>query len=259
MSLLQGDNLTLMNAMEANTIDLIYADPPFNSNRNYGEFDDRWESDDAYIVFMRDRIVAMHRVLKDTGSIYLHCDPTMSHYLKIVMDKVFGRGNFRNEVVWCYSNSGRSVDRFSEKHDTIFWYGKSKDAFFNKNYKIPYSEEYVRTHFTNKDADGNICRIRVDAGKERTYYPNGMIPNDWWTDIPSLNSVAKERVGYPTQKPLKLLERIIEASSNEGDIILEPFLGAGTACVYASQHNRKFVGMDLNIEAIEITKERLGK
>ena len=192
-----GDNLAIMQGIEACSVDLIYADPPFNSGKDWGEYDDRWASDNAYIAFMRERLLEMKRLLKPTGSLYLHCDPTMSHYLKVLMDSVFGRAQFRNEIAWCYSTSGRAKRFFAKKHDTILLFTKSDSAFWG-DYRIPVSPEYLSSHYRQVDEHGRRCRIRVDAGKQRTYYPDkGMTCNDWW-DIPYLNSQAKERTGYPT-------------------------------------------------------------
>ena len=151
---------------------------------------------------------------KPTGSLYLHCDPTASHYLKLAMDSLFGNENFRNEITWNYSTSGRATKFFAKKHDIILLYTKSKYGYWT-NYRIPISEKYLNSHYRQVDEQGKRCRIRVDAGKKRVYYPDeGMICNDWWNDIAYVNSQAKERTGYPTQKPLKLLQRIIKASSH---------------------------------------------
>lgn len=311
-----GDNLEVMrNHIKDESVDLIYLDPPFNSNADYnilykeksGEesqaqvkaFTDTWHWDDvairnykylienpqvpenvshlmkalhlllsrktgkpndmfAYLVMMSVRLLELHRVLKSTGSIYLHCDSTASHYLKIIMDTIFGSDNFRNEIVWCYSTSGRGKKEFSKKHDTILFYSKTGDYFWNeKEAKIPYSEKYIKTHFTDVDEQGNVCRKRLDAGKWRIYYPDdGMIPNDWW-EMPYVNSMSKERIGYPTQKPLILLERIIKSSSKEGDIVLDPFCGCGTAVDAAQNLKRRWIGIDITYLSINIIKTRL--
>ena len=211
----------------------------------------------SYLSYMAERLADMRRVLKNTGSIYLHCDPIASHYLKIIMDDVFGANNFRNEIVWCYSNSGRGRHKFTSKHDIILFYAKTKKAKFD--YVLPVSEKYINSHYRQTDKKGNRCRIRVDAGKVRIYYPEeGMTCNDWWADISSLNSVAKERLGYPTQKPLALLERIIKASSKEGDVVLDPFCGCGTTIESAHLLRRKWIGIDISTYAIEvIRRERM--
>lgn len=211
----------------------------------------------SYLTYMSQRIIEMHRILKDTGSIYLHCDATASHYLKIVMDEIFGKNNFRNEIIWCYSTSGRATEFFSKKHDIILFYTKSKKYFWNKDYREPYTESYINSHFKHIDDKGRRCRIRIDAGKERIYYPEkGMIPNDWW-EIPYVNSQAKERTGYPTQKPLVLLKRIIEASSKYNDLVFDPFCGCATACVAAQQLGRRWIGIDIEKQAAKVLIDRL--
>ena len=199
------------------------------------------------------RLVEMHRVLKDTGSIYLHVDPTASHYLKLVMDQIFGGGNFRNEIIWCYKTSGRSKGRFSAKHDALLYYAKSDAATFNVlRTELP-ATEYKRF---NKEDEGG--RYYID-GKGYKYYQQDAAPvlNDWWSDLDALNSQAKERLGYPTQKPLALLERIIQASSNEGDVVLDPYMGSGTTIEAAAKHGRKFIGIDVTHHAVATAVGRL--
>lgn len=292
------DNLHVLRGMNSDSVDLIYLDPPFNSNRTYSApigskaagaaFKDAWTLDDAdriylallkeadpttfavieaarlahgpgmaaYIGMMAQRVAEMRRVLKPTGSIYLHCDTTANHYLRAMMDAAFGRSQFRNEIVWCYSTSGRSKRFFAKKHDSILLYTKTDDGFWG-DYRVPVSPEYLESHYRQVDAEGRRCRIRTDAGKTRTYYPEeGMICNDWW-EIPYVNSQAKERVGYPTQKPLALLERIIKASSNEGDVVLDPFCGCATAAVAAERSKRQWIGIDISTKAAELVTTRL--
>lgn len=212
----------------------------------------------AYLIMMGVRLLEIRRLMRPTASVYLHCDPTAGPYLRMLMDGVFGAGAFRNEVVWCYSNSGRAKRFFAKKHDTILFYGKS-DATFWGDYRVPPSEDYLESHYRQTDGQGRRCRIRVDAGKERVYYPeDGVTCNDWW-DIPCLNSQARERVGYPTQKPLALLDRIISASSNPGDTVLDPFCGCATTCVSAERLGREWVGIDLSPLAAELVKSRLSR
>ena len=216
---------------------------------------------EAYIGWLKVRLQECYRVLKPTGSIYVHLDWHASHYVKVMMDEIFGYGNFRNEIVWCYSNSGRGKKEFAKKHDTILFYSKSSGSKWNADeIKIPYDEKYIKSHFRGVDDDGKVCRKRLDGGKWRVYYPDsGMIPNDWWTDIPSLNSVAKERLGYPTQKPEALLERIIKASSNKGDLILDPFCGCGTALATAQKLGRRWIGIDAEMAACDVMQSRLDR
>lgn len=281
--LIWGDNKVVMASLLnefAGKINLIYLDPPFNVDADFtmdvpfGDgkdkvkkersvletvaYCDMWgKGTDSYLHFMYERLLLMRDLLANDGSIYLHCDPTMSHYLKLLMDEVFDADNFRNEIVWGYSNSGRPHRFFAKKHDILLFYTKSDDAFWG-NYRIPVSPEYLESHYRQVDDQGRRCRIRVDAGQTRYYYPeDGMTPNDWWQDIPSLNSVARERLGYPTQKPLALLERIIEASSKRGDIVFDPFCGCGTTGTAAENLNRKWIMSDLGRFAIHTSRKRL--
>jgi site-specific DNA-methyltransferase (adenine-specific) len=196
---------------------------------------------------MAQRIIEMHRILKDTGSLYLHCDPTASHYLKVVLDEIFGKNNFRNEIVWCYTGPSGSKKNFPAKHDVILRYSKTEDRYiFNYDaIRVP----YVRL---NTGATHSIFK------EAKTLSEEGKIPEDWWKDIPSGGHISpKERTNYPTQKPLALLKRIINASSNEGDIVLDPFCGCATTCVAAQQLGRKWIGIDIEKQAVSILVERL--
>ena len=210
----------------------------------------------SYLIMMAVRLLEMRRILKDSGSVYLHCDPTASHYLKILMDCVFGKENFRNEIIWCYSTSGRPKNRFAPKHDTIFYYSKSREYYWS-DYRIPVGEKYLKSHYRQRDDKGRRCRVRTDHGKTRVYYPEqGMTCNDWW-EIPYLNSQSPERLGYPTQKPLALLKRIIEASSREDDIVLDPFCGCATALVASENLRRKWIGIDISETASRLVRSRM--
>ena len=278
-----GDNLPILREMSDNIVDLIYLDPPFNSNRDYNAifrdppgrgagrdakrqikaFHDTWEwsplcdnlaaevaeqsanagkilaafigglgkcSMTAYLANMSARLVELRRVLKPTGSVYLHCDPAANSYLRVLMDAVFGAGNFRNEIVWAYGLGGSSKRMFSRKHDTILFYTKSGKWHFDKPL-VPSSSAML-------------------GGREK-----GML--DVWADIPSLNNMAKERTGYPTQKPLALLKRIIGASSAKGDLVLDPFCGCGTAPEAAEQLGRHWIGIDIAYRAVGVLRARM--
>lgn len=204
----------------------------------------------AYLVMMAIRLVELHRVLKDTGSIYLHCDPRANHYLKLILDAIWGVRHFQNEIIWCYRQGGRSQKNFSKKHDIIFYYTKGEKWTFNADdIRIPYNG----TGGYQTSGKGVTSKI---TGK--TYKPNplGKIPEDWW-DIPALPPMDKERLGYPTQKPEALLERIIKVSSNKGDIVLDPFCGCGTTVAVAQQLKRKWIGIDITHLATYLIKRRL--
>ena len=279
------DNLFLLNGMNNASVDLIYLDPPFNSKRFYSapvgsksagaSFKDMWVWDDvntayleklyetypdivdfintiatvhskgmgAYITYMTQRLIEMHRVLKPEGSLYLHVDPTASHYLKIILDAIFGKANFRNEIVWFYKTGGVSKKWFSKKHDVILFYTKSGTYQFNPQLE----KSYLSHKYGFKNID-----IKEDSGGYYTIIK----ARDVW-DIPALRGNQAEATGYPTQKPIALLHRIIEASSNEGDVVFDPFCGCATACVVAQQLHRKWIGCDIEGKAADILVQRL--
>ena len=334
-----GDNLPIMRGMNSESVDLIYLDPPFNSKANYAapigseaagaEFKDTWtlndvdaawldlieakhpqlnrvihaamtNSDRSYLIYMAVRLMEMHRILKDTGSLYLHCDPTMSHYLKLVMDSVFGKVNFLNEIVWKRTNAHNDSAVYGCIHDTILYYSKGDSPTLNEQYQ-PYSDEYLKRYrhtdengkrFLDRDLTAGslsgggyqyewngitkIWRCPFTTMQEyhksgKLYYTRNGTPRlkqflddmpgvpvqDVWIDIPPINSQAKERIGYPTQKPLTLLDRIIKASSNEDDIVLDPFCRCATTCVAADRLQRGWIGIDISPKAAELVVERI--
>lgn len=287
--LIYGDNLLAMQALlagDAQTglpslrgkVDLIYIDPPFDSKADYRTsitlpngtvqqkptvleqfgYVDLWEEGTiSYLKYIYPRLSLMKELLSDRGSIYIHIDWHVSHYVKILLDDIFGKENFRNEIIWYYSTLGRPKDRFALKHDNIFYYGKSVNTFFNeKDARIPYSQQYIDSHFRDRDEQGKQCRRRFDAGKWRVYYPDeGMIPNDVW-EIPYENSMSKERVNYATQKPIALLERIIKSSSKEGDLVCDFFGGSGTTASVAERLNRRWVTGDIGKPASLVMRKR---
>ncbi len=254
----------------------------------------------AYLVMMAPRLLELHRVLRSTGSLYLHCDPTASHYLKIILDQVFGVKSFRNEIVWKRTSGHSDATKFACVHDVILYYSKLS-SIWNKQYQ-PHDEEYVKSHYRHADADGRrwmdgdltvstlwggryeyewkgVTKVwrcpettmeRYDR-EQRLYYTRNGTPRlkryldeskgraigDLWGDINPINSQSKERLGYPTQKPEILLERIISASSNEGDIVLDPFCGCGTAIAVAERLNRQWMGIDITHLAIALMRSRL--
>lgn len=283
-----GDCLDIMRGMNSECVDLICLDPPFNSNANYAapigseaagaEFKDTWslsdidsewinliaskhpalhrillaaitDSDKSYLVYMAVRILEMRRILKPTGSIYLHCDPTMSHYLKLLMDAIFGRNNFRNEIVWHYRRWTGKSKRFQRLHDILLFYAQTSDLQFNVLYD-PYTEKSL------KRKQNYHTRIKGDDVYVTSVDERGVRAGDVWK-IPVINSQAKERTGYPTQKPLALYLRIVEASSNPGDMVLDPFCGCATTCIAAQDLGRQWAGIDVASKAIELTKMRL--
>ncbi|MFC2021640.1 DNA methyltransferase [Chloroflexota bacterium] len=233
----------------------------------------------AYLVMMTIRLVELHRVLKSTGSLYLHCDPTASHYLKLVLDQVFGIRNFRNEIVWCYTDRERPLPQWNRKHDILLFYSKDVSTTRTFNWqavaepysevtlkKFRYSDELGPYRIRGNNIKGSPYRALTDLPyhtleespdlvyKDRP--SEGVAPRDWWI-IPFINQAANERLGYPTQKPLTLLERIIKASSNEEDVVLDPFCGCGTAVVAAQKLNRHWLGIDVTHLAINLMRNRL--
>jgi DNA modification methylase len=207
----------------------------------------------AYLVSMTQRIAEIFRVLKPTGSFYLHCDPTASHYLKLVLDAIFCSqgGDFRNEIIWAYSGGGRPNDDFARKHDIILRYSKSDKLVFNADeVRVPYNLDTEK--YKSPKSWGS------HKGSDKIYAPNelGKIPEDWWVISP-INSQSKERLGYPTQKPEALLDRIIKASSNENDVILDAYCGCGTTIAVAQKLNRNWIGIDITFQSISLIMKRL--
>ncbi len=359
-----GDCLTIMQGMRSGGVDLIYLDPPFNSNREYNAiyedetgrplpdqieaFCDLWTLDEererairtmpvlmreagiedevaefwklwmnalrntqprllAYLSYMVERLLQMKSILKPTGSVYLHCDPTASHYIKVMMDGIFGHTNFRSEIIWKRTSGHSDSKTLGSVHDTILHYTKT-DKFTHNQQHLQYEKSYINRRYKHKDPDGrrwmddnltakglsgggyeyeykgkkSLWRVSLDKMQEldadnRLYFTSkggirikryldemkGLSLNDVWTDIPPINSRAKERLGYATQKPLALLERIIRSSSNEGDVVLDPFCGCATTMEAAQSLGRKWIGIDIAIHAIKRVarvrlQERLG-
>jgi len=275
------DNLQVMSYMlkeYRGKISLIYIDPPFDSKADYkrkvevrgvGEafsdstsfeekqYGDIWTNDE-YLQFMYERFILMRELLSDEGSIYVHCDYHRSHYLRIILDEVFGSSNFQNEIIWCYTGASQTKSKFTSKHDTILSYRKSQTATFNwQDVLIPYSEETIAR--TNRGAGNSGLYGENDAESKHKnrLSKGGKIPEDWWTDLSRIQGNGLEKVGYPTQKPEAVLERIIKASSNAGDIVFDPFMGSGTAQTVSMKLGRKFIGADINLGAIQTTTKRL--
>jgi site-specific DNA-methyltransferase (adenine-specific) len=354
-----GDNIDILRRdyIPPGSVDLVYLDPPFNSNRAYNvifkdesgrrsdaqieAFDDTWhwgptteahylyltntsrhegrvpESVSAiiaalrrgigtnqmmaYLVEMAVRLVELHRVLRPTGSLYLHCDPTASHYLKVLLDALFGAENFRNEVIWKRTSGHSDARGYGAVHDTILFYTRTGESKWNQTYQ-PYDPEYVASYYRFTDEagrrfmSGDLSAAGLSGGgytyewrgitrewrvplttmerleaEGRIYYTRngfprfkryldeakGMPAQDVWTDVEAMRSWHKERLGYPTQKPLALLERIIEASSDPGDVVLDPFCGCGTALIAAQKLGRQWVGIDVTHLAIAVMRARL--
>ena len=275
-----GDNLTILRERIADaSVDLVYLDPPFNSGQAYyatgrrdegPRFNDRWEwdataivtacesvppavadvlralerivgagSDVAYCAFLAPRLAQCARVLRPTGNLYLHVDVRMSHYLRLMLDALFGRANFRNEIAWAYRTGGAGKRNFARKHDAILFYGASARAVFHPQYeRVRYRKPFFSAQ---RDEEG--------------WYADVLLRDVW--EIPAVINVSAERSGYPTQKPLALLERIVIASSSAGDVVLDPFCGSGTTLVAAQKNGRSWIGIDAAEAALQVAAQRL--
>jgi len=353
-ALYYGDNLAVLReSIATESIDLIYLDPPFNSNASYnvlfkapsGEqsqaqieaFEDTWHWNEsaerafdevvtgphsdaaimlramrsalgendmmAYLAMMGVRLIELHRVLKPTGSLYLHCDPTASHYLKILLDAIFSPHCFRNEIIWQRTTpKGHAFTRFPSTHDVLLSYGRSEDVTWHAQF-IPHRREYLESHYSNVEPEtgrrymldnclnpnpdrpnltyewqgltrvwrwtkekmqalhdeGRLVYSKSGMPRYKRYLDEmrGTPVTSIWSDIPPINSQAQERLGYPTQKPLALLERILAASSNEGDVVLDPFCGCGTTVHAAQKLNRRWIGIDVTHLAIALIEHRM--
>lgn len=257
ITIVEADNLDWLEMQSSNSVDLVYIDPPFNtgkiqqrtriktvdgkrtkieelsSNRYSDSFDD-------FTEFIRPRLEHAHRILKDSGSLFFHIDYREAHYSKVLLDQIFGRSNFINEIIWAYDYGGRAKKRWSAKHDNIFWYTKSETYTFNfeEMDRIPYMAPGLQ-----KDPE--------KAAKGKT-------PTDvWWHTIVPTN--GKEKTGYPTQKPLGILERILKVHTNPGDLVVDFFAGSGTTGEAAAKLGRDVVLVDDNSDAIEVMRNRLSK
>ncbi len=273
-----GDNLERLAQLPSECVDLIYLDPPFFSNRNYEviwgdeaevrSFEDRWEGGiNHYVDWMWDRAIEMHRVLKPTGAIFFHCDWHASHYLKVMLDQVFGYSHFRNEIIWHYKfrmmRNNRVVNR---KHDSILFYAKS-EAHRITPLTEPWTREEiirVRKQTIHQDPDGREW-VWMPGGKGHSknkpkylddIIAEGKALDDVW-DMPIISSSSKERLGYPTQKPEALLERIVKMSSQPGDVVLDPFCGCGITIVAAQRLKRQWIGIDISPTAVGLMKRRI--
>ena len=231
-----GDGLALLTFLPEATVDLIYMDPPFFTQKNHGEFDDRWSSLEEYVAFISQYAQAACDLLRPTGNFILHVDPRSAHYLKVAIDQIFGYQNFGNEVVWHYSSGGAGKKTLAKKHDTLLWWGKTPERTFN----------VLREPYATQGTEGRPG-----------FHPEGRMLTDVW-DISIISTTGKERTGYPTQKPLRLLERVVEVWSNPGDLVVDPMCGSGTTGMAALSLGREFLLNDKNLEAVRISQERCG-
>jgi len=267
--IIHGNCIEKFQEIEPDKIDLVYFDPPFFTQRKHTltnrentktyEFDDKYDSIEQYIELIKNTLLQCKRVLKDTGSVFLHCDKTASHNIRIVLDEVFGKENFQSEIIWSYKRWSNAKKGLLNSHQIIFFYSKTDRFKFNTLY-TDYSattnldqilQERVRNgngkSVYKRDTNGNVI-----IGKEK----KGVPLSDVW-EIPYLNPKAKERSGYPTQKPVLLLNQIITIATDEGDLVLDPFCGSGTTCISAKLLKRDYIGIDLSLDAVELAKSRI--
>jgi len=277
-----GDNLQILSHLlkeYRGKVNLIYIDPPFDSKADYvrkikfkgeiigGEsqglleekqYTDIWEKDE-YLQFMYERLLIMRELLSDTGSFYLHCDWHKSAYLRLIMDEVFGEENFMNEIIWKYFGPNSSKKNYPKKHDTLLYYSKTSSNTFNFDACLVDYDEKAIARYDKIDETGKKYKLYFDKeGKEVRAYLKEGTPTEIF-EIPFVQGIETQKTDYPTQKPEALLERIIKASSNKGDIVADFFLGSGTTCAVAQKLGRKWIGCDINLGAIQTTTKRLNK
>jgi DNA modification methylase len=257
------ENVRRLAQFPAECVDLIYLDPPFFSNKHYEviwgdeaevrSFEDRWEGGiEVYIAWMRERLMELYRVLKPTGSIFLHCDWHAAHRLRVLLDAIFQPRNFRNEIIWCYYGPGSPrMGQFNRKHDNIYWYANGREWTFNRDaVRIPHSDK-TRANYKEGLVGSGF------EGAEHLIHEQGKVPEDWWPI--AIAPRGAEYLGYPTQKPEALLDRIIRAASKPGDIVLDPFCGCGTTIAVAHRLKREWIGIDISPTAVGLMKWRMEK
>ena len=248
------DNLEYMKTLPNESISLIYGDILYGTGRKFKDYQDLKPIKSVIDEFYISRIKEMYRLLKQTGSIYLQCDSRINHWIRCIMDDIFGYENFQNEIVWCYKSQGFNKNKYSSKHDYIIFYSKSKDFTFNMDdIRGEPSESWVKRYSKELKEKGFFTDYK---SKKKYYSFVGSPPLDW-INISILPSAHKENTGYATQKPLELMDRIIRGSSNEGDVVADFFMGSGGFLVKAKELKRNYIGCDNNIEAVEITNKRL--
>jgi site-specific DNA-methyltransferase (adenine-specific) len=269
MTLYKGDCLSEMSKIDDASVDLAYLDPPFftqktqklktRDNSKAYQFHDSWNSIDAYRAFLQERIAECARVLKETGSIFLHCDRSASHHIRLVLDDVFGVFNFRSEIIWHYRRWSNAKRGLLNAHQTIYFYSKTDQYKLNKIFTDYSPITNIEQILQDRERDESGKAVYKTDGNGQVIsgkFKKGVPLTDVW-ELPYLNPKAAERVGYPTQKPILLLERIIELVTDPGDTVLDPFCGSGTTLVAAKLLNRKYIGIDISADAVALTEKRL--
>lgn len=261
--LIRADNRAILPRIADGSVDLVYVDPPFGTGavrRGRGAaFRDREADPDRFVAWLQPCLADSRRLLAAHGSLFVHLDYRTVHYVKVALDRLFGAGRLVNEIVWCYSVGGKSQRSFGRKHDTILWYARGRDhVFFPQAVRVP---RKPRSHMrTARGPDGLLVQEKTDRRTGKVYrYPvaEGKVPEDWWTDIESLNRGDRERTGWPTQKPERLLERIIGAASAPGALVADWFAGSGTTAVAAQRLGRRFIAIDREPAACALAADRL--
>lgn len=264
-----GNCVEKLRVIEDNKVDLVYFDPPFFTQRKHSlsnrdssktyEFDDKYDSIEDYLQLIESVLEQTRRILKKTGSVFLHCDKTASHNIRLILDKVFGKDNFQSEIIWSYKRWSNAKKGLLNAHQVIFFYSKSSDFKFNAIYTDYSATTNLDQILQDRERNGNGKSVykrdekgNAILGKEK----KGVPLSDVW-EIPYLNPKARERTGYPTQKPVLLLNQILNIVTEEGDLVVDPFCGSGTTCVSAKSLNRNFIGIDISIDAVELAKSRL--
>jgi len=268
-TVIEGDCLEQMRLIERESIDIIYLDPPFFTEKTHKltnrertkefSFDDIWGSHKGYADFLKERISLMHSLLNDTGSIFVHCDKNGEHIVRAILDQIFGVNNFQSEIIWTYKRWSNSKKGLLANHQNIYFYSKTKNFKFNTIYTA-YSEttnlDQILQRRTRDEHNKSVYELDDNGEFVHGDKKKGVPLSDVW-EIPYLNPKAKERVGYPTQKPLLLLERIIKLTSKPGDVVLDPFCGSGTTCVAAKMLDRNYIGIDKSSSAVELSQTRI--
>lgn len=267
--IIHGNCVDLLKQFEADSFDLIYFDPPFFTQKKHSlsnrdnskryEFDDKFDSLQEYLILIEQTLVECKRLLKHTGSVFLHCDKIASHNIRTILDKVFGRNNFQSEIVWSYKRWSNAKKGLLNSHQIIFFYSKTDDFKFNilyKDYSATTNLDQILQE-RERDESGKSTYKRDERGNALIGREKKGVPlSDVW-EIPYLNPKAKERAGYPTQKPVLLLNQILNIGTDEGDLVLDPFCGSGTTCVSAKLLKRNYVGIDISRDAVELSNSRL--
>ena len=270
-TILHGDCRNILRSIATQSINMIYLDPPFftqkkhkladSSRKKIYSFDDKYRSLDEYLSLLKDALIECKRVLQDNGSLFLHCDKTASHHLRFILDEVFGENKFVNEIVWTYKRWSNSKVGLQNAHQTIFFYSKSKSFKFNMFFTDYSATTNIDQILQERERDlfGKAVYKKNTEGKIiRSTNKKGVPLSDVW-DIPFLNPKAKERCGYPTQKPVELLKKIVEITTDANDIVLDPFCGSGTTCIAAKSLGRNYIGIDISEDAVNLSCKRLNE